>query len=276
MILKNKISKGLLSSSSAFAKRTVFSLLSFSLLVLNPGAASAGLVDTDLVSLKHDHMAAGYVAFVKDIGFGMYFNPGNSGSQLAGRHLPVGMKLTGELGILSPSSKGDDLLNRAGGGNLSSTLYPKIKLQVGLPGGVDFGVNYVTVSDFISSSGVEARYNIDQFLYPKWLDLTVRAHYSIGTVTSELNIYSSGIDVSAGLDTRFLKPYVNIGGLFIMGSPAKSIRDINPDVVKRENYAMVVGAVGTKIAIRRSFCAFGEFGMAGDAYLTTLGFGLDF
>jgi len=91
-----------------------------------------------------------------------------------------------------------------------------------------------------------------------------------------LNIYSSGIDISAGLDTRFMKPYLNLGALFIMGSPAKSIRDINPEVVKRENYAMVVGAIGAKFTVRKSLCAFGEFGVAGDTFLASLGFGLDF
>jgi len=278
-----------------YVRKSIFALITICL--LHVPSAEAGPSDVDLLLLTNYELEQTYEAFVKEVAFGLYFNPGNSGSPMKQASKPVksrgrkrvrnsrgsvksssvnGIKISVEAGTLMPSSATSDLFTTSGGGEIASTPITKLKFQVGLPEGVDLGYNFSYLGNFISSSGLEVRYDIGQYVNIKGFSFAGRVHYSTAIVTTELDIYTAGVDFIAGLSLGNVEPYLSLGTLSIRGSPSKALTDKNPVYVTDELITGMPITVGVKAVPVRSFSTFAEIGIFGDAKTISVGFGLDF
>ena len=280
-----------------YIRRALYGFLGAAIFLLP--SAEAASSDIDLLNLTNSDLEKNYATFVKDIAFGLYFNPGNSGSPLKqsvssskkkrgsgptrGRGVRTGkgssvqgIKISGEAGILMPSTKTVDAFTISGGGEIGSTPITKLKFQVGLPMGADIGYNFSYLGKYISSSGMELRYDIGQHIGVPGFSLAARGHYSTSIVTTELNIYTAGVDFISGLDLGIAKPYLAVGLLSVRGSPSKALRDKNPAYVKDDLATGMPITIGVKIVPIRNFSVFTEIGILGEAKTASAGLGLDF
>ena len=290
-----KRGKKVLKEFAMYVRKSIFVLIA--LFLLHVPIAEAGPSDVDLLVLTNYELEQTYLAFVKEIAFGLYFNPGNSGSPMkqsmnsarsrgrsgirnsrrSSKSSSVnGIKVSVEAGTLMPSSTTTDVFTASGGGEIASTPITKLKFQVGLPEGIDLGYNFSYLGNFISASGLELRYDIGQYIKMKGFSLAGRVHYSTSIVTTELGIYTAGLDFIAGLKLGNVEPYLSIGALSIRGAPSKALTDKNPVFVTDELITGMPITIGVKAVPVRSFSTFAEVGIFGDAKTVSVGFGLDF
>lgn len=258
-------------------------LLSLVLSVNNSHAASA--TDANLLNVDTTFLTDGYGSFVKDAGVGLHFNPGNSGAPIAGGILPVGIKVSGEIGLVGMSSGTQDLLDAAVGSEVPFLPIPKVKFQLGIPFGIDLGYQIVSMGDSITSTGFEGRFDVSSFIPVPILDIAVRYHTESGQFTDDLEIASSGFDVTVGANLPILKPYANIGTLKIVGTPSDSFKNsvagqaAGVDEVTHDLKVTTFGAKFTAIpfmSLYGEYSMFGESVAGNESSLISAGFGLDF
>jgi hypothetical protein len=175
-----------------------------------------------------------------------------------------------------PSSATIDAFTLSGGGEIASSPISKLKFQIGLPKGIDIGYNFSYLGKFISSSGMELRYDIAQYIKVPGFSLAGRVHYSTAIVTTELDIYTAGLDFIAGLNLGAAEPYLSIGTISVRGSPSKALTDKNPEFVTDNLLTGMPITIGVKATPMRNFSALAEIGIMGDAKTISFGFGLDF
>jgi hypothetical protein len=254
-------------------------LFSFILSINNSHAAS--ITDTNLLDVDTTSLTDGYSAFVKDAGVGLHFNPGNSGAPLAGGILPFGIKVSGELGLVGMSAGSKTLVTAAVGSDIPFLPVPKVKFQVGIPFGIDFGYQMVSVGGTITSAGYEVRYDASSFIPIPILDLAVRYHTESGQFTENLEVASSGFDVTVGANLPIIKPYANIGTLKITGTPSASFKDsvvgqaAGIDTVTHDLNITTIGAKFTAIPFMSMYGEYSTYGESGSS-LISIGLGLDF
>ncbi|MDH5543585.1 MAG: hypothetical protein OEY64_11545 [Nitrospinota bacterium] len=261
-----------------FFKSAVLStILSLGLSTTNSHAA---ITDTNLLnSIDTTVLTDGYDGLVKDAGFGLHFNPGNSGAPLAGGLLPIGFKVTGELGFQSLSSNAQSVVKAAGGSDLSMVPFPKVKIQVGIPFGVDLGYQMVSLGDSIKSTGFEARFDVSSFIPLPILDIAARYHTSSGNLTDDLTVKSTGFDVTLGANLPIIKPYLNLGTMTITGTPSAAFiaqYPLLPDVIKEKEFSGSVRTIGVKLTPLPLFCIFAEQSVYEESSMISVGFGIDF
>ena len=262
-------------------KSAVLSALLF--LGLSTGNSQAAVTDTNLLNnLDTTVLTDGFDGLIKDGGFGLHFNPGNSGAPLAGGLLPVGFKVTGELGFVSLSSGAQSLIKAAGGSDLSMVPFPKVKLQVGIPFGLDFGYQMVSLGSTIQSSGFEVRFDVSSFIPLPILDVAARYHSSNGNLTEDLALKSTGFDVTIGANLPIIKPYLNLGTLTVTGTPSDAFIaqyaavPALADVIKEKEFSGSVRTIGVKLTPLPLFCIFAEQTAYEESSMISVGFGIDF
>jgi len=254
-------------------------LCSIVLSVNNSHAASA--TDANLLNVDTTLLTDGYGAFVRDAGVGLHFNPGNSGAPIAGGILPIGVKVSGELGLVGMSTATQDLLAGASGSDVSVLPVPKVKIQVGIPFGIDIGYQMVSMGDTITSTGYEIRYDVSSHIPLPVLDLAFRYHTEGGQFTDDLELASSGFDLTVGANIPIIKPYANFGTLSITGTPSDSLKNSTAgqlagvDEVTHDLTITTIGAKFTAIPFMSMYGEYTTFGEA-DSSLISAGFGLDF
>jgi hypothetical protein len=105
-------------------------------------------------------------------------------------------------------------------GDAPSTLYiPKVHIHKGLPFNIDIGAFLATVPDSNASLwGAELRYAILPG-GPATPAVAVRASYSALTGVDQLDMNTTGLDVSISKGFTFLTPYAGIGKVWVKSSP---------------------------------------------------------
>src|SRR3989441_8553385 len=130
---------------------------------------------------------------------------------------PLG--ITGfDLGIAATSTKlqNSSVFTTAGGGNHSSVIVPSLRLNKGLPFGIDLGVMYSSVpSTNIKLYGGELRYAIvpGGAAMPA---IGVRGSYTKLTGVDQLDFDTKGVDLSISKGFLMFTPY---GGILKGGAP---------------------------------------------------------
>ena len=141
---------------------------------------------------------------------------------------PLG--ITGfDLGIAATSTKlqNSSVFTTAGGGNHSSVIVPSLRLNKGLPFGIDVGVMYSSVpSTNIKLYGGELRYAIvpGGAAMPA---IGVRGSYTKLTGVDQLDFDSKGLDLSISKGFLMFTPYGGIGKVWVASTP-KSIPTSTP------------------------------------------------
>jgi len=115
---------------------------------------------------------------------------------------------------------------------------PLLKLHVhkGLPLGFDVGAFYSTVPDSnISLWGAELRYAILKggTTTPA---VAVRASYSALTGVDQLELNTTGIDLSISKGFAFLTPYAGIGNVWVASTPDNSIIGLQKETFSLTKY----------------------------------------
>lgn len=112
------------------------------------------------------------------------------------------------------------LLDRASSDNVSDNLYaPRLHLHKGLPGGVDLGAFYSAVpGSNISLWGAEARY---AFLEGSTLSpaLALRGTYSRLTGVDQLDVGTTGVELSVSKGFANFTPYAGLGRVWVRSNP---------------------------------------------------------
>ena len=161
---------------------------------------------------------------------------------------PLG--LTGfDLGVEATvvSLENSAILSKASSGRVDDTLViPKIHVHKGLPLGIDLGAFIATVPDSnVSLWGAEVRYAIlpGGVATPA---VGVRASYSALTGVSQLDLNTTGLDVSVSKGFAFVTPYVGIGRVWVNSTPDGSIPGL-----RKEDFAVnkLFGGVNLNFAV---------------------------
>jgi len=141
---------------------------------------------------------------------------------------PLG--ITGfDLGIAATSTKlqNSSVFATAGGGNHSSVIVPSLRLNKGLPFGIDVGVMYSSVpSTNIRLVGGELRYAI----VPGGVAMPaigVRGSYTKLTGVDQLDFDTKGVDLSISKGFTIFTPYAGVGKVWVASTP-KSIPTSTP------------------------------------------------
>lgn len=112
------------------------------------------------------------------------------------------------------------VLELATTGDAPSTLYiPKVHIHKGLPFNIDLGAFLATVPDSnVNLWGAELRYAILPG-GPATPAVAVRASYSALTGVDQLDMNTTGLDVSISKGFTFITPYAGIGKVWVNSSP---------------------------------------------------------
>ena len=105
------------------------------------------------------------------------------------------------------------------GGSPTALVIPKLHVHKGLPFGIDIGAFLATVPDSnISNWGAELRYAIlkGSTTTPA---VAVRGSYTALTGVDQLDLNTTGLDVSISKGFAFLTPYAGIGKVWVNSSP---------------------------------------------------------
>ena len=141
---------------------------------------------------------------------------------------PLG--ITGfDLGIAATSTKlqNSSVFTTAGGGDHSSVIVPSLRLNKGLPFGIDVGVMYSSVpSTNIRLVGGELRYAIVSggAATPA---IGVRGSYTKLTGVDQLDFDTKGLDLSISKGFLMFTPYAGVGKVWVASTP-KSIPTSTP------------------------------------------------
>src|SRR5438128_9036782 len=141
---------------------------------------------------------------------------------------PLG--ITGfDLGIAATSTKlqNSSVFNTAGGGDHSSVIVPSLRLNKGLPFGIDVGVMYSSVpSTNIRLVGGELRYAIISggAATPA---IGIRGSYTKLSGVDQLDFDTKGLDLSISKGFLMFTPYAGIGKVWVASTP-KSIPTPTP------------------------------------------------
>ena len=133
---------------------------------------------------------------------------------------PLG--ITGfDLGIAAISTKlqNSSVFATAGGGNHSSVIVPSLRLNKGLPLGIDVGVMYSSVpSTNIRLVGGELRYAIvpGGAAMPA---IGVRGSYTKLTGVDQLDFDTKGLDLSISKGFLMFTPYGGVGKVWVDSTP---------------------------------------------------------
>src|SRR5438128_12254741 len=141
---------------------------------------------------------------------------------------PLG--ITGfDLGIAATSTKlqNSSVFNTAGGGDHSSVIVPSLRLNKGLPFGIDVGVMYSSVpSTNIQLVGGELRYAIISggAATPA---IGIRGSYTKLSGVDQLDFDTKGLDLSISKGFLMFTPYAGVGKVWVASTP-KSIPTPTP------------------------------------------------
>ncbi len=141
---------------------------------------------------------------------------------------PLG--ITGfDLGIAATSTKlqNSSVFTTAGGGDHSSVIVPSLRLNKGLPFGIDVGVMYSSVpSTNIRLVGGELRYAIVSggAATPA---IGIRGSYTKLTGVDQLDFDTKGLDLSISKGFLMFTPYAGVGKVWVASTP-KSIPTSTP------------------------------------------------
>jgi len=133
---------------------------------------------------------------------------------------PLG--ITGfDLGIAATSTKlqNSSVFNLAGGGDHSSVIVPSLRLNKGLPFGIDVGVMYSSVpSTNIQLVGGELRYAIVSggAATPA---IGIRGSYTKLSGVDQLELNTRGVDLSISKGFLMFTPYGGIGKVWVDSTP---------------------------------------------------------
>src|SRR5438128_3371059 len=141
---------------------------------------------------------------------------------------PLG--ITGfDLGIAATSTKlqNSSVFNTAGGGDHSSVIVPSLRLNKGLPFGIDVGVMYSSVpSTNIRLVGGELRYAIISggAATPA---IGIRGSYTKLSGVDQLDFDTKGLDLSISKGFLMFTPNAGVGKVWVASTP-KSIPTPTP------------------------------------------------
>ena len=133
---------------------------------------------------------------------------------------PLG--ITGfDLGIAATSTKlqNSSVFNTAGGGDHSSVIVPSLRLNKGLPFGIDVGVMYSSVpSTNIRLVGGELRYAIISggAATPA---IGIRGSYTKLSGVDQLDFDTKGLDLSISKGFLMFTPYAGVGKVWVASTP---------------------------------------------------------
>jgi len=149
---------------------------------------------------------------------------------------PLG--ITGfDLGIAATSTKlqNSSVFATAGGGSHSSVIVPSLRLNKGLPFGIDVGVMYSSVpSTNIKLYGGELRYAI----VPGGVAMPaigIRGSYTKLTGVDQLDFDTKGLDLSISKGFLMFTPYGGIGKVWATSTPNVTP---NPNNLSKESLSL--------------------------------------
>src|SRR6266545_1078208 len=183
---------------------------------------------------------------------------------------PLG--ITGfDLGIAATSTKlqNSSVFTTAGGGDHSSVIVPSLRLNKGLPFGIDVGVMYSSVpSTNIRLVGGEVRYAIvpGGAAMPA---IGVRGSYTKLTGVDQLDFDTKGLDLSISKGFLMFTPYAGVGRVWVASAP----KDIPTSTPTKESLSLNKVYVGINMNFGLTNLAF-EGDRTGEAtsYGAKLGF----
>src|SRR6266699_584365 len=174
---------------------------------------------------------------------------------------PLG--ITGfDLGIAATSTKlqNSSVFATAGGGNHSSVIVPSLRLNKGLPFGIDVGVMYSSVpSTNIQLVGCELRYAIVSggAATPA---IGIRGSYTKLSGVDQLDFDTKGLDLSISKGFLMFTPYGGIGKVWVTSTP----HNIPTSTPSKESFSLNKVFVGLNMNFGLTNLAF-EADKTGDA-----------
>ncbi len=174
---------------------------------------------------------------------------------------PLG--ITGfDLGIAATSTKlqNSSVFTTAGGGDHSSVIVPSLRLNKGLPFGIDVGVMYSSVpSTNIQLVGGELRYAIVSggAATPA---IGIRGSYTKLTGVDQLDFDTKGLDLSISKGFLMFTPYGGIGKVWVTSTP----HNIPTSTPSKESFSLNKVYVGLNMNFGLTNLAF-EADKTGDA-----------
>lgn len=124
------------------------------------------------------------------------------------------------LAIVNTRLENGDLFDRASSDDVSDTIYiPRLHLHKGLPGGIDLGAFYSAMpGSNIAFWGAEARY---AFLKGGALSpaLSLRGTYSRLSGVDQLDIDTTGLELSVSKGFANFTPYAGLGKVWVKSTP---------------------------------------------------------
>src|SRR6266568_1494638 len=174
---------------------------------------------------------------------------------------PLG--ITGfDLGIAATSTKlqNSSVFTTAGGGDHSSVIVPSLRLNKGLPFGIDVGVMYSSVpSTNIQLVGGELRYAIVSggAATPA---IGIRGSYTKLSGVDQLELNTRGLDLSISKGFLMFTPYGGIGKVWVTSTP----HNIPTSTPSKESFSLNKVFVGLNMNFGLTNLAF-EADKTGDA-----------
>lgn len=244
--------------------RTIFAA---SALLLAGQAHSAAITPADVLTQGQ----SSFNGLADDLAAATWMNPSNSAEAHSAGIIPVGVQIAVELTTLTIDPNAPQWSAMSGGITDTALPFPRIRMSVGIPLGLDF--SYMTLSSkdlAIDLTGYEGRMALGSYIPFPFVEANIRYHQSTLTAGSDMEIKNSGFAAMIGADFPVFKPYIEFGTVTSTSTPSGALSSLSTH--ETSNSTLTYGA---KVQLMFFVLNF-EQSTIGDKDLTTVKIGLEF
>ncbi|MDX8383595.1 MAG: hypothetical protein R8M45_05900 [Ghiorsea sp.] len=201
--------------------RTLFAV---SALLFAGQAHSAAITPADLLGQATAKAQASFNGLGDDLAAATWMNPSNSAEAHSAGLIPVGVQIGLELATLTIDPNAPQWSSMSGGFTDTTLPFPRVRLSVGIPFGLDFAYMTLSSSDLdIDLTGYEGRFALGSFIPVPFMEANVRYHQSTLTVGNDMEISNSGFAAMIGADFPIVKPYIEFGTVSSTSTPSGAL-----------------------------------------------------
>ncbi len=215
---------------------------------------------------------ADFNALSDDLGAAIWMNSSNSAEAHSAGFIPVGVQVAVEAALLKIDPAAPHW-SKMGLDLPSSLPFPRARLSVGIPFGLDLGYMVLQMPNSnVEMTGFEGRMAFGSFIPLPFVEANVRIHQSSLTGVTDMEIKNTGFAAMIGADLPIVKPYLEVGTVTSTSTPSGTLAAVGLTTYETTKSTTTVGAK-VELAL---FVINYEHSQVGDKELDTVKLGFEF
>ncbi|MDH3973785.1 MAG: hypothetical protein OEV42_05855 [Deltaproteobacteria bacterium] len=196
-------------------KKTIMSLLLIFLFSTNTAIAG----DSDIVLQANNLAQSEFEDLSRQVGLAVAYKAAAPAEPLGITGFDIGLEVTA-----TNIDEGDSYWKDVAPDMPGSIPIPKVRVQKGLPFGIDIGASYAKIPDSdIKLTGAEIKYAIWEGGIAKPA-LALRGTYTKLDGIDDLDLTTTGVDLSISKGFAMLTPYAGVGQVWIKSDASSNIK----------------------------------------------------